>query len=98
MLFTSEERTTREEEVERKFVTEEKECAEKEKELQQKLVVLLCVCAKVLSLAFFFSFFFFLSLFQVTVFDEKGAKACPAQMTKVVKEDLNPQWNQSLTL
>lgn len=35
---------------------------------------------------------------QVTVFDEKGQKACPPQTTKVVKEDLNPKWDTPLTL
>jgi hypothetical protein len=34
----------------------------------------------------------------VTVFDEKGQKACPPQTTRVVKEDLNPRWDTPLTL
>ena len=33
----------------------------------------------------------------MTVFDEAGERACSSQTTKVLKEELNPSWNQSMT-
>jgi hypothetical protein len=35
---------------------------------------------------------------EVTIFDDVGNKAAAPQMTQVVKEDLNPKFNQTLTL
>lgn len=35
---------------------------------------------------------------ELSVFDDRGNKAAPPQLTRVIKEDLSPTWNQTLTL